>query len=185
MAFKQIASSATGTVDLTSRGRGKSPAQTLGKMIDGSGPVERGLPRQQAVERGPKAVHIACGAQLGEPARCLFRAHVARRAHRRACPGIRSATGRDWRERDPIRCGLHIDGSRLGQSPVDHQRLAILVQNDVRRFQVAVEDSATVRVSHRVTHIHEPCRAAGAVPASDRRRRCLEPWPHGTWRSHL
>jgi hypothetical protein len=33
--------------------------------------------------------------------------------------------------------------------------LAILVQNDVGRFQIAVEDAATVGISHRVTHIHE------------------------------
>ncbi len=53
-------------------------------------------------------------------------------------------------------CWIEVPASRLGQSPVDHQRLAILVEDDVARFQVAVQNSATVRVSHRVTHIHEP-----------------------------
>ena len=51
-----------GRLDLA--GRGKSPAQTLAMMTDGSGSVERGLPGQQAVESGPKAVHVARGAQL-------------------------------------------------------------------------------------------------------------------------
>ena len=55
-----------------------------------------------------------------------------------------------------VDAGFQVARSRLGQSPVHNQRLAILVENDVGRFQVAVQNSSTVCVSHGVTHIHEP-----------------------------
>ena len=84
----------------------------------------------------------------------------------------------------PVGCGIHIDGSRLGQSPVDHQRLAILVQDDVAWFQVAVEDSATVRVSHRVTHIDEPAEEPAQLQRAIAGGRVCRPRLRGTRRSH-
>ena len=64
MAFRQIASSATGTLGRTCRGRGNSPARTFALMIDGSGPSKGGFPGQQAVECGPEAVHVGGRAEL-------------------------------------------------------------------------------------------------------------------------
>ena len=45
---------------------------------------------------------------------------------------------------------------RLGQAPVDHQRLAVSADDDVRRLEVAVQHAPAVRVGHRVADVDEP-----------------------------
>ena len=45
---------------------------------------------------------------------------------------------------------------RLGQAPVDHQRLAVLADDDVARLDVAVQDAAAVGVVDRVADVDEP-----------------------------
>ena len=44
----------------------------------------------------------------------------------------------------------------LGQAPVDHQRLAVLADDDVARLDVAVQHAAAVGVVDRVADVDEP-----------------------------
>ena len=54
------------------------------------------------------------------------------------------------------RCGLFVRAADLfGQAPVEHDRFAVVAQDDVLRLQVAVNDAARVRVGQRLAHIHE------------------------------
>ena len=45
---------------------------------------------------------------------------------------------------------------RLGQAPVDDQRLAVLADDDVGRLDVAVQDAPAVGVVDRVADVDEP-----------------------------
>ena len=45
---------------------------------------------------------------------------------------------------------------RLGQAPVDHQRLAVLAEHDVARLEVAVQHAPAVGVGDRVADVDEP-----------------------------
>ena len=47
---------------------------------------------------------------------------------------------------------------RLGQTPVHHQRLAVLAQHDVARLEIAVQHAAAVRIRHRVADVDEPAQ---------------------------
>ena len=43
----------------------------------------------------------------------------------------------------------------LGQAPVEHDDFPVAPEHDVLRLQIAMDDPARVRVSHRLTHLHE------------------------------
>ena len=112
---------------------------------------------QEGVERRPQAVDVAGRADLVPPALRLLRAHVLRRTQCRAglrerqigfgqtpgCPGLEGDRG----FLGPI--------DRLGQAPIDDQRLAVGAQHDVRRLQVPVQHPAAVREIHRVADVEE------------------------------
>ena len=120
--------------------------------------LERGLAGQQAIERGAEAVDVGARPEVVEVARGLLGAHVGRRAQRRA--GQRLGTCR-WptrasasaRRRGRDRLDLP---QRLGQAPVDHQRLAVLADDHVARLDVAVQDAPAVGVVDRVADVDEP-----------------------------
>ena len=54
---------------------------------------------------------------------------------------------------------------RLGQAPVDDQRLAVFAEHDVARLQVAVQHAAAVGVGDGVADVDEPAEQAAAAPS--------------------
>ena len=96
--------------------------------------LERSLTREQGVEDRAQAVDIGGGGDLVAQPLGLLGSHVAGRAHRRR--------GRDRRR-------LAIGFQPLGQSEVNHVGLVVVVHQDVRRLQVAVQHSALVGVVDR------------------------------------
>ena len=62
-------------------------------------------------------------------------------------------------------------GRRLGQAPVDDQRLAVLAEHDVARLQVAVQHAPAVGIGDRVADVDEPPEELRARPGSARRGR--------------
>ena len=88
-------------------------------------------PGQQFVKHGSQPVHVGRRAQSPFRFR-LLRRHVGRRAHNRS---RRRRTG----------TGLHA----LGQAEVGHVRRRLVVKQDVRRLEVAVQDAALVGVVDR------------------------------------
>ena len=104
----------------------------------------------------------------------------------RAEPGSVSAlplaeNGTSVRSSEGRRLGL---AQRLGQPPVDHQRLAVLAHDDVRRLDVAVQDAAAVGVVDRVAYVDEPAqqfpeleRPMAGVASSPPHRRGTARWP--------
>ena len=51
---------------------------------------------------------------------------------------------------------FHVPADRLGQAPVDHQRLTVVAQHDVARLQIAVQHPAAVGVADRIADVQEP-----------------------------
>ena len=102
-------------------------------------PRERRPPRQQLIKDDAERVHVHGGAGLARPARGLFGRHVGGRAH--DGPGSGFAV---------------VLVEVFGQAEVGDLRLAVGRQQDVGRFQVAVDDAALVGVLHRAGQfLHE------------------------------
>ena len=120
-------------------------------------PLERRLAGQETVKRGTEAVDIRPRAEPVEFPGSLLRAHVGRRAQRTARQRLGRPAGRRGHERPLVarRVGLG-PPQRLGQAPVDDQRLAVLADDHVGRLQVAVQDAAAVRVLDGVADVQEP-----------------------------
>ncbi len=106
------------------------------ERLDGVLAAERRAARQQVVEDGAQAVHVGGGGQAPVGQRLLGR-HVAGRAEDHAT--LRQG-------------GAPLDA--LGQAEVGDVGLAPLVEEDVGRLEVAVQDAALVRVVHRAGHLH-------------------------------
>ena len=119
--------------------------------------LERRLAGQQAVERRAQAVDVATAGPAGPgrrgPARgsCRPACPARCRAASRRCRWPRRARASARRRR--ARLG---PAQRLGQAPVDHQRLAVLADDDVARLDVAVQHAAAVGVVDRVADVDEP-----------------------------
>ncbi len=96
------------------------------------GLVERRPQRQQLVERQPQRVEVGPGV-----ARALkpLRRHVPQRADDVA--GVRQVLG----------------AGRLGQPEVGHPDVALAIQEQVRRLDVAVEDALAVGMRERLGHL--------------------------------
>jgi hypothetical protein len=107
--------------------------------------LERRPAGEQLVEDGPQAVDVG---GRGQPffAAGLLRRHVARRA-----------------QDGPAARPPGIAGRALGQAEVGDVRLAARVEQDVGRFEVAVEDAALVRVMHRPRHRRNKLRGVAQV----------------------
>ena len=119
-----------------------------------------------------------------EPAGGLLRAHVRRRAQRRARCVVgstpRARRGRSVRLRRSRPRPLQAPADGLGQAPVDHQRLAVGAEHDVARLQVAVQHAPAVGIGDRVADVEEPAAAAPQRQASARRGRV--PAPPSAWK---
>ena len=63
------------------------------------------------------------------------------------------------------RAGLAV-AHRLGQAPVDHERLAVLAHDHVARLDVAVEHAPAVGVVDRVADVEEPAQELAAARAT-------------------
>ena len=113
----------------------------------------------QAGSRGLRqAVDVAARPEALEVTRGLLRAHVGRRPERRARQASRAdplTVGGDQRSARRSQSRLE-PGPALGQPPVDHQRLAVRADDDVRRLDVAVQHAAAVRVVDGVADVEEP-----------------------------
>ena len=147
--------------------------------------LERRLAGQEAVKRRAQLVDVATAAPAGRDRR-----GPARGSCRPACPGRCRAASRRcrWPRRARASARSAEPGSALpgglGQPPVDHQRLAVLADDDVARLDVAVQHAATVGVVDGVADVDEPPqqlaqlqRAAAGVVLQRRRRRGSARWP--------
>ena len=108
------------------------------------------------IKRRPEAVDIGRRAEFVQLAGRLLGTHVGRRADRRALHRLHRTAQRGRRSQ---RSGVGPDlalAQRLGQTPVDDERLAVLTDHDVARLQIPVQHAPAVRVVHRVADDDEP-----------------------------
>ncbi len=103
-------------------------------MSTGVGALEGRPAREHLVKNDAQTVDIAGGAGLAPAERDLFRSHVGRRADDRARQGQARADGQPRRA-----------GHALGQAEIGDVRLALAVDEDVRRLEVAVKDATLMR----------------------------------------
>ena len=162
-----MASSAGSIEGSTGRGRGKSPwpdgSQDRAEVVS----LEGRLAGEQAIERGAQAVDVGARAEAVEVAGRLLGAHISRRAQRRA--GQRIGRSR-WPRRASASARPTADpgppSRRLGQAPVDDERLAIFADDDVGRLDIAVEHAPAVGVVDGVADVDEPAQQLAQAPAS-------------------
>ena len=116
--------------------------------------------RQQGVEDGAQAVDVGRRRDRAATAQRLLRGHVGGRPHDRAGLGQLDAL------LEP-----------LGQAEVGDVRLALLVQQDVRRLEVAVQDAPLVGVLDGLGHLGQqrPRRPAGRPCSASSRSPRLPP----------
>jgi len=158
-------------VDLSRRGV-VAPPDVLEDFADGLA-RKRGSAGQDRVEGRPQAVDVAGRAELLPIVFGLLRAHVGRSADRtdggRPRPFGAGARGEGLLAAKPR---VFVAVERAGQAPVDDQRLVVLVQHHVLRFDVTVQDAPAVRIGDRVADGHQPfhqqaqSRAALGRPAA-------------------
>ena len=103
--------------------------------------AERPLAGEQLVEDDAEAVDVAAGVDRVRLAAGLLGRHVGRRAEH-------LAVGRHRR----------VVGVALGQAEVHEVRLAVGVEQDVRRLDVAVDDAERVRAAERVGDLGDEAR---------------------------
>ena len=117
---------------------------------------DRRLTGQQRVQRRPQPVDVACGTQLVDVPGGLLRAHVRRRAQHRAGPRHRPFVNGARRQQRTVAAGRLVPFRKgLGQSPVDDQRLTVLAEHDVARFEIAVQHALAVSEAHCLTDVRE------------------------------
>jgi hypothetical protein len=126
----------------------------LGQRVEDGWRLEWRPAGQQLVQHRPQAVHVRRRRQLLASAGRLLRRHVRRRAD--DGPRLRLARA---------------STDALGQAEVGDVRLAVFVEQDVGRLQVAVQDAALVRVVHRPRRRRQPRR----LPRGDPGARLADP----------
>ncbi len=120
-------------------------AQDLEHRVHRRGRLERRPAGEQSVQRRAQGVHVGRRPDLASLAAGLLRRHVAGRAHDLARAG-QPAVALDL----------------LRQPEVGDPRVALLVEQDVARLQVAVNHAALVGILDRVGHRgHQRGRLAG------------------------
>ena len=114
------------------------------------GRLERRPARHQRIERRPEGIHVSRRPHVTALAAGLLRRHVARRPH------------------DLARAGQPAVGLQLlGQPEVGDPRVAVLVEQNIGRLQVAVDHAALVGVLDGLAHLRPSVRrprGAGAAP---------------------
>ena len=111
------------------RGSGRRRLADLLERLGDRIAAERRAAGQEGVEDRPQAVDVAGRRHGPAPARGLLGRHVGRRAHDRAAVGQ-----------------LAVALDPLGQAEIGHVGLALLVEQDVGRLEIAVQDAPLVRV---------------------------------------
>ena len=178
-----------------------APGRSPGRAAAAAGTrpaAPRGAPRRRRRPRtaagrsaGSRAWPPGCrrrwpGPSWSRSPRGLLGAHVGRRAQRRAGQRLGRAAGRGRASASarPTSAPGSARPSGLGQAPVDHQRLAVLADDDVARLDVAVQHAPAVGVLDRVADVEEPPqqlaqlqRPPAGVASSAPRRRGSARWP--------
>ncbi len=137
--------------------RRKRPILNVAKHSAQIGPRKRRVARQQRIERRPQTVDVRARPEGFEITTDLLGAHVGWRSQNRTWQGRGGTTGRG-RHQDPFvasRRGLRF-AHRFGQPPVNDQRLAVLADDHVGWFQVAMEDPSAVGIIDGVANVDEP-----------------------------
>ena len=115
-------------------------------LLDGRADVRRRA-REHVVEH--RAERVDVGALVDRLAARLLRRHVRRRADHRAGERSRPSTRRR-RGTAPSTSPASRRAQILREPPVDHDGLAELADEHVRRLEIAVDDALAVRVRERV-----------------------------------
>ncbi len=119
-------------------------------------PLHRGLVGQYVVKRGTQAVDVGPWAEILKVALSLLGAHEAGRSQGTAGKRFGGAAGGAWDECLLAQVGTGVGPTcRLGQPPVDHQRLTVLADDDVAGLDVAMEHAAAVRVLDGVADVEK------------------------------
>ncbi len=137
--------------------------------------AEGRLPGQEAIQSRAEAIDVAGGAELIVPAGRLLGAHVLRRAQRGAHHGLRRGADRVRDQRAFARLRpqgrLQRLAHRLGQTPVNHQCLAVFAEHDVARLQIPVQHATAMSIGDRIADIDES-------PQQRAQRQCALPGVH-------
>ena len=134
--------------------------------------VERERARQQLVQDHAQRVHIRARVDVQAAELSLFRTHVLGRADERANLSVERAFGQG------LRCGL-------GDAKVDDfddGRVVAHSDEDVRGFEIAVNDPFLVGMLHALTHLQKQFKAVGdrqSVPRGVRGNRLAADVLHG------
>ena len=120
-------------------------ADDLDHRVHRRGRLERRPAGDQGIEGRPQGIHVGRRTDLAPLAPGLLRRHVAGRPHDLARAGQPAVA-------------LHL----LGQAEVGDARVAVLVEQDVGRLQVAVDDAVLVGILDRLGD------ASRSVPAASR-----------------
>ena len=150
--FRQIVSRSRSTRGIEPARRGRLLLQHLQQRVQRRLAAERRPAGQQLVEDRPQAVDVGGGGQRPFRAGGLLGGHVAGRAD----DGARAASG----SLSPL--------DALGQAEVGDVRLALGVEQDVGRLEVAVQDAALVGVVDRPGHRRQQPRPPARVPGQTR-----------------
>ena len=131
---------------------------TNGPQDVGSVSPEGSLTGEQYVERGSETVDISGRAEFLPAAFRLFGTHECRGPHRLADGRFfRTAAGQSWDQRGLLRRAsvLLVPPARPGQSPIDHQRLAVLAEHNIAGLDVPMQHSPAVRILDGTTDVQK------------------------------
>ena len=117
--------------------------------------LKGGLARDEVIQGCTETVNVAGRPDLRPAALRLLGAHEGRRADRGA--HLRFGAARLRRRAQGhlggrLRCRV-VAADDLGQSPVDHQGLAVRTEQDVRRLEVAMDHAAAMGIGDRMTDV--------------------------------
>ncbi len=112
--------------------------------VDGRGRLKRRPTGERGVEQGAEPVDVGRAADLAAVAGRLLGSHVTGRADDR--PAVC-----EQRASLLVSVGL-VDGHPLGQAEIAHERVARAINENVRGFEVAVQQALAVCFADRATH---------------------------------
>ena len=155
--MRQTASSPRSIDGSCCRGAANSPCLNASNHLEDIVAPERRPAGQQAIEGGAQRVDVAARPEAVEVAESLLGAHIRRSAQGASRQCLGTAAGRARDQRPLTRIAARLDPTqRLGEPPVDDQRLAVLAHDDVARLDIPMQDAAAVGVVDRVADVGEP-----------------------------